>query len=67
MAAGLLSEPEWGETIDVMSGLGAKGADEQFERLLRHLLRTQTKVNVNTATAAQIAPALEISDALPLF
>jgi competence ComEA-like helix-hairpin-helix protein len=61
MAAGLLSEPEWVETIDVMRGLGAKGTDEQFERVLRHLLRTQTKVNVNTATAEQIAPVLDIS------
>jgi competence protein ComEA len=46
-----------------MRGLGAKATDEQFERVLRHLIRTQTKVNVNTATAAQIAPVLDISDA----
>ena len=57
MAAGLLLEPEWGETIEVMRGLGVKGTDEQFERVLRHLLGTQTKVNVNTATAAQSACA----------
>jgi competence protein ComEA len=63
MAAGLLSEPEWVETIDIMRGLGAKGTDEQFERLLRHLIRTQTKVNVNTQPAAQIAPVLDISSA----
>ena len=43
MAAGLLLEPEWGETIEVMRALGAKGTDEQFERVLRHLLGTQTQ------------------------
>src|SRR5262249_1544200 len=60
---GLKSESEWKETIDVMVGLGAKGTEEQFDRVLRHLLHTQTKVNVNTATAAQIAPVLDISAA----
>jgi competence protein ComEA len=62
MAAGMLSEPEWVETIDVMRGLGAKGTDEQFERLLRHLIHTQTKVNVNSQPATQIAPVLDISE-----
>src|SRR5262249_385717 len=61
MASELLSEPEWVETIEVMRGLGAKGTDEQFERLLRHLIRTRTKVNVNTQLVVQIALVLDIS------
>lgn len=62
MADGLRSEPDWRETVDVMRGLGAKGTDRQFDQLLRYLLRTQTKVNINTATAAQIAPVLDIGE-----
>ena len=42
---------------------GAKGTDEQFDRLMRYLLRNWTKVDVNTATAAEIAPVLDVSDA----
>jgi len=63
MADGLRSELDWRETIEVMQGLGAKGTTEQFEQLLRFLLRTQTRVNVNTATASEIAPVLDISTA----
>jgi competence protein ComEA len=44
-----------------MVRLGARGTSEQFDRVLRYLIRTQTKVNVNTATAAQIAPVLDIT------
>jgi len=64
MADGLRSEIEWRETIEVMQGVGAKGTAEQFAQVLRYLIRTQTKVNVNTATAAEIAPVLEVSSAV---
>lgn len=64
MADGLRSEIEWRETIEVMQGVGAKGTAEQFAQVLRFLIRTQTKVNVNTATAAEIAPILDVSSAV---
>jgi len=64
LVAGLRSEPEWMETVEQMVGLGARGSDEQFDRLVRFLLRNLTKVNVNTADASQIAPVLDISDAV---
>src|SRR3954470_23595926 len=63
-ADGLRSEPEWKETIDEMVKIGAKGTPSQFDSVMRFLLRNQTKVNVNTATAQQIAPVLAISDAV---
>jgi competence protein ComEA len=50
------------ETIDVMRGLGAKGTEDQFASVRRYLLRNHTKVNVNTQSAAEIAPVLEISE-----
>jgi competence protein ComEA len=63
LADGLRSESEWGETVEQMVKAGAKGTGEQFERVMRFLLRTLTKVNVNTATASEIAPVLDISGA----
>ena len=38
-------------------------APEEFDRVLRYLARNFTKVNVNSADAAQIAPVLGVSEA----
>lgn len=57
----LRTEGEWNETIEKMASLGAKGTDDQFDALLRFLLQTRTKVNVNSAPASEIAPVLDIS------
>jgi competence protein ComEA len=62
MVDSLKSESEWRETIEVMVKVGAKGTDDEFDRLMRFLLRNWTKVNVNTATAAEIAPVLDVSE-----
>lgn len=64
VAEDMRSEAEWIETIEKMVSLGAKGTDGQFEALLRFLLRTRTKVNVNTAAAPEIAPVLDVSEAV---
>jgi competence protein ComEA len=61
LASGIRSESEWKETIDQMVSLGAEVTEELFERVLRYLLRTRTRVNVNSATAAEIAAILDIS------
>jgi len=63
MASDLRSESDWKETVDVMVKAGAKGTDEQFAGLLRYLRDNLTKVNVNSATAAEIAPVLAVSEA----
>jgi competence protein ComEA len=47
-----------------MVKLGARGSDEQFDRLMRFLSRNLTKVNINSATAREIAPVLDIGDAM---
>jgi competence protein ComEA len=60
---GLRTEPEWRETVEHMISIGAKGTDEQFESVMRVLERTLTKVNVNTATAEEIAPVIDVSNA----
>ena len=63
MANDIRSQSEWRETVDQMVKVGAKGTDQEFDRVMRFLLRNLTKVNVNTATAPEIAPVLEVSDA----
>lgn len=62
MASDLRSESDWKDTVEVMVKAGAKGTGEQFDGLLRYLRDNLTKVNVNTATAAEIAPVLAVSE-----
>lgn len=60
----LKTEEEWLETIETMTSLGAKGTEQEFALLSRYLAHNMTKVNVNTAAAAQIAPVLGVTEAL---
>ena len=62
IAGDLKTEAEWAETVANMMSIGAKATDEDFEGVLRYLARNLTKVNVNTAPAAQIAPVLAITE-----
>jgi competence protein ComEA len=62
MVSDFRSEPEWRETVEHMVSIGAHGTDEQMEAVMRVLLRTVTKVNVNTATAAQLPLVLDINE-----
>lgn len=62
MVSDIRTEPEWDETIEKMLSIGAKGTGEQMEAVMRVLLRTLTKVNVNTATAGQLPLVLDIKD-----
>jgi competence protein ComEA len=62
MVSDLRTEPEWKQTVGHMVSIGAEGTDEQLEAVMRVLLRTQTKVNVNTATAAELPLVLDIGD-----
>jgi competence ComEA-like helix-hairpin-helix protein len=64
LISGLRTESEWLEVIEQMVKIGAKGTDEQFDRVIRVLLTNYTKVNVNIAPAAEIAPVLGVSDAV---
>jgi competence protein ComEA len=61
MISDLKSEEEWIETVQNMVSIGAKGTDDEFHQVQRYLARNFTKVNINTATAAQIAPVLDIA------
>lgn len=63
LVEGLRTEEEWREEVDQMIKIGARGTEAQFQSVMRVLARTLTKVNVNTAAAAQIAPVLDVSAA----
>jgi len=62
MVDGIRSEQEWRETVDEMVDNGAKADERELESVIRYLLRNQTKVNINTATASEIAPVLAVSE-----
>ena len=63
MVSDIRTEPEWKEIVEHMVSIGADGTDEQLEAVMRVLLRTLTKVNVNTATAEQLPLVLDINEA----
>jgi competence protein ComEA len=55
------SRAQWEETTDKMITLGAKGTDEEFTSILNYLVRQYGRVNVNTASADEIAEAVGLS------
>jgi competence protein ComEA len=63
MVSDIRTEGEWKETVELMVSIGASGTGRQMEAVMRVLLRTLTKVNVNTATAVQLPLVLDISEA----
>lgn len=64
LVEGLRTEEEWREEVQQMVKIGARGTEAEFQAVMRVLARTLTRVNVNTATAEQIAPVLEINAAV---
>jgi competence protein ComEA len=62
MVSDFRSEPEWRDVVAEMVKNGAKGTEEQLTAVVRYLLENWTKVNVNTASAAEIAPVLGVNE-----
>jgi competence ComEA-like helix-hairpin-helix protein len=62
MVDGYRSELDWRETVDNMIATGAKGSAEDFARVMRYLARTWTRIDLNTASAAQIAAVLGVKE-----
>ncbi|MDO6414334.1 helix-hairpin-helix domain-containing protein [Sphingomonas sp. BIUV-7] len=54
------SYADWQETVRSMAERGAKGTDEQFERISNYLYLSLTALNVNEAAAEDIAAILGI-------
>ena len=55
------SRAQWEETTDKMVAAGAKGTEEEFTAALNYLVGHYGRVNVNTATASEIAEVVGLS------
>ena len=58
----LKSGPEWEETVDNMISQGAKAGASERAAILRHLTRNFTRININSASAAEISQVLDVSE-----
>ncbi|MCI0390803.1 MAG: helix-hairpin-helix domain-containing protein [Acidobacteria bacterium] len=56
------SRAQWEEATDKMIALGAKGTEDEFATILAYLLRQYGRVNMNTATAVEIAEVVGLSE-----
>src|SRR5262249_39335311 len=56
------SRAQWDETLDKMVSLGAKGTEEEFAAIFAYLVRRYGRVNVNAATAGEIAEVVGLSE-----
>jgi competence protein ComEA len=63
MVSDIRTEADWKDTVEQMVSLGAEGTADQMAAVMRVLLRSWTRVNVNTATATQLPLVLDISEA----
>jgi competence protein ComEA len=51
----------WDAVIDAMANRGARATDQEFDAIVEYLAKYFGAVNVNSATAKEIAEGLEIS------
>jgi len=64
MIDGYRSMPDWRQTLDNMIEIGARATPEDIERVMRYLARNWTRIDLNAATAEQIAAVVGIKDDL---
>jgi competence protein ComEA len=55
------TKESWKKTVAKMGDRGAEGTDEQFEAIVAYLTKNFGRVNVNKATAEEIAAGIEFS------
>lgn len=63
---GFRTRAEWNSMIDLMKGNGADGTAEQFAQLTDYLIRYQSSLNVNKATADEIKTWLDVDEKVAL-
>lgn len=54
----------WEQVFQEMSGYGASPTDEQIDQIVRYFQRNLTIVNVNTSPPDELAPTLQVTDAV---
>jgi competence protein ComEA len=60
----LRTRQEWSDVIDQMTRFGAEGSDQELEQILAYLTRHFSPIKVNTATAKDLEPALDVPAAV---
>jgi DNA uptake protein ComE-like DNA-binding protein len=58
------SNARWRQVFEQMANYGANGTDEQLGRVVKYLLENLTIVNVNTSQVDELAPSLQITQAV---
>jgi len=58
------SNGRWRQVFEQMVNYGANGTDEQLGRVVKYLLENLTIVNVNTSPVDELAPSLQITQAV---
>jgi DNA uptake protein ComE-like DNA-binding protein len=58
------SNGRWRQVFEQMVNYGANGTDEQLGRVVKYLLENLTLVNVNTSPVDELAPSLQITQAV---
>ena len=56
----LRTRQEWSDVVDQMARFGAEASDQEFEQILAYLARHFSPIKINTATAKDLAPALDV-------
>jgi competence protein ComEA len=54
------TKAEWDAVVDTMAGRGARATDQEFDAIVEYLAKYFGVVNVNRATAKEIADSLDI-------
>ena len=60
----LQTKDEWRKTLDEMAANGAQGSDEEWASILAYLNQHYSLIVVNTASAADLASMLDVSDSV---
>jgi hypothetical protein len=58
------SAGRWEQVFAEMSGYGASPTDDQIDQIVRYFERNLTVVDINSSPAEEIAPVLQVSDAV---
>ncbi len=60
-SSGRRSRTQWEEVVEKMIAKGAKGSDEEFGAVIDYLVANHGRVNVNGASASEIAEVLGLT------
>jgi Helix-hairpin-helix motif len=60
----LQTKDEWRKTLDEMAANGAQGTDEEWASILAYLNQHYSLIAVNTASAADLASMLDVTDSV---